>query len=959
MTQFYAVAAENTSGMNYFLAGAQDNGTQQFTDAGGLSTNEVTGGDGAFCFIDQDDNNFQISSFIRNVYFLLDESGNFVQDLSDDQNSGRFINPADYDNTANILYSAGNANELKRISGITTTPSSQETLSVSIDNGQISAIRAEANTANRIFVGTGVGSGNVYRIDNANSATPTVTNITSNITSVGNNVSSIDIGSNDNELIVTYSNFGAVSVWYTNDGGANWVNKDNDGSLPDMPVRWALFNPNNTQQVILATELGVWSTNNVTDSNPAWEQSSSNLANVRCDMLQYRDADRLVVVATHGRGVFTTNAFSGNDENPPQISSLSPADNTDNIRLDVNLSLTLNEAVGIETGNITIEEIDGGATFEVIDVSSGQVSFSNSNRTININPSSDFQPLTEYRILVDANSFSDDFNNFFEGISGDTWTFTTFDGDEPPIISSPIPDQHALVNASPIVIDLNSHFSDPDMDQIDFEVVSNSNQQLLATSILGSNLTISFASGVDGDGELTVQATSNSKSISSVFSVLVSFPDLFEQEGIVIGTTPSQVFTDISNSEIESADDFTVTSSSGNSWYLESISVQGSNNGNAPTQALFRIYRDDSGLPGDVFHESEVMSIVTTNDASDFLLYLDESLELPAGNYWLSVLSVQSFDPGSSQWFWQYTSSLADYARRDPDQLLDGIIDDVFELSGNNGDLIFSLQGSESISGPTGLELSEIDGLVQLSWIDNANTEIKYIIERSIGDENSFVVLDEVVADVESYTDEMPATNETIFYRVYAVDAADNNSGSVGGSILTLPDIPSLLEVTNATSMEFTVNWEVSDGATSFILDVSENENFSSFLDGFEGLELDELSATIEDRLSGTYFFRVASHNNAGQSMFSNVGTITLEPLSTLSKELAVYPNPTRQFLRVERIDPNMTVELYELSGKNVPVKSQKSNLEIILQMGELANGTYLLIIQTGDQRLTKTIVKK
>ena len=83
-----------------------------------------------------------------------------------------------------------------------------------------------------------------------------------------------------------------------------------------MPIRWALYNPANTDEVLLATEVGVWSVEDVNVSSPAWEVTSTALANVRCDMLQYRDSDGTVGVATHGRGVFTSQPFSG-VVNPP------------------------------------------------------------------------------------------------------------------------------------------------------------------------------------------------------------------------------------------------------------------------------------------------------------------------------------------------------------------------------------------------------------------------------------------------------------------------------------------------------------------------------------------------------------------------------------------------------------------------------------------------------------------
>jgi len=121
-------------------------------------------------------------------------------------------------------------------------------------------------------------------------------------------VSSIDFGSSDNELLVTLSNYDTKSVWYTSTQGAYWISKDeNSYGLPNIPVRYGIFNPLDKNQVFLATELGVWTSNDFNAINPNWTPTNANLANVRCDMLIYREADKKIVVATHGRGIFTTN----------------------------------------------------------------------------------------------------------------------------------------------------------------------------------------------------------------------------------------------------------------------------------------------------------------------------------------------------------------------------------------------------------------------------------------------------------------------------------------------------------------------------------------------------------------------------------------------------------------------------------------------------------------------------
>jgi PKD repeat protein len=84
-----------------------------------------------------------------------------------------------------------------------------------------------------------------------------------------------------------------------------------------MPVRWALFNPQNRNEVLLATELGVWYTASLNLASPNWVASNAGLATTRVDMLQYRSSDNLVIAATHGRGLFSCSNFTLNITQAP------------------------------------------------------------------------------------------------------------------------------------------------------------------------------------------------------------------------------------------------------------------------------------------------------------------------------------------------------------------------------------------------------------------------------------------------------------------------------------------------------------------------------------------------------------------------------------------------------------------------------------------------------------------
>ena len=315
VTQFYSAAIDPIN-TNIFIGGSQDNGSIFFSESGISNTNQITGGDGAFSFIDQTattatEGYYQITSVPFNYYYLYDYTLSSPQkwiQISASE-SGSFINPADYDDVNNVLYSFNGNNEItttilnadgadqglgENFLGTTAIIAVNE-----LTNQEVTHIRVSPyNEANRaLFIGTSAG------IIIKRTSDGTITEITNSL--VTGAVSSIEVGISDNELLATYSNYGVVSVWYSEDGGLNWKNKE--GNLPDMPVRWSLFNSLDRTEVLLATEVGVWRTSDITATVVSWEPASIGMGNVRVDMLQYRESDNLVLAATHGRGMFTSN----------------------------------------------------------------------------------------------------------------------------------------------------------------------------------------------------------------------------------------------------------------------------------------------------------------------------------------------------------------------------------------------------------------------------------------------------------------------------------------------------------------------------------------------------------------------------------------------------------------------------------------------------------------------------
>jgi photosystem II stability/assembly factor-like uncharacterized protein len=308
VTQYYAGAISSLAGSNNMLAGSQDNGTERFNQSGLGLTDRATGGDGAFCFIDEFSPNFQITSYVYNAYWRSFNSGNSFGGRFIDNSDGRFINPADYDSDLTILYACKDSRYVYRYKNVNTSVL-EETLEIRNLGGFASALKVSpyADTASTLFVAGG--SGKLFRADHADGSQPEIINEITGSNFPAGYLSCIQVGRSEDELMVTYSNYGIPSVFYTNDGGQNWVIKE--GDLPDMPIRWALFNPRDSNNVILATELGVWESHNFMDASPNWHPANNGLANVRVDMLQLRMSDYTIMAATHGRGVYTAQFAGG------------------------------------------------------------------------------------------------------------------------------------------------------------------------------------------------------------------------------------------------------------------------------------------------------------------------------------------------------------------------------------------------------------------------------------------------------------------------------------------------------------------------------------------------------------------------------------------------------------------------------------------------------------------------
>ncbi|MEO7310099.1 MAG: T9SS type A sorting domain-containing protein [Chitinophagaceae bacterium] len=301
ITQLYATAIHPTAGNNYFLDGCQDNGSHKYTAAGLNNVTSVSGGDGGFCHISPTNPNNQISSYTNNNYYISTDGGATFPSAVVSNGRGSFINPTDYD--GNNFYGADDAGAFFRWTNpqANATTGSQVTVA-NFSGATVTHVSISKLTANRVYFG--MDDGSVVRVNNANTANIGVITATPRSGSVSCIAST---AANEDSMLVSYSNYGGSKIFVSANGTAGGATfADITGNLPDMPVRWIMFDPRSSKMAIAATELGVWSCDDITVAIPQWSITSSGLARVRVDMLKYRSSDRTLLAATHGRGLFST-----------------------------------------------------------------------------------------------------------------------------------------------------------------------------------------------------------------------------------------------------------------------------------------------------------------------------------------------------------------------------------------------------------------------------------------------------------------------------------------------------------------------------------------------------------------------------------------------------------------------------------------------------------------------------
>ncbi|MCT4665675.1 MAG: T9SS type A sorting domain-containing protein [Flavobacteriales bacterium] len=344
-TQLYAVSVNQKQVTNTIVAGFQDNGnfvtrSANITDKWNMAYN----GDGGWSYVTEDEDDIYLSIQRGKVAkFTLDAQGNQVsfrrmEPAGLDPDDGLFIHPFAVDpvseNTMyyphkHDLYVYNNISSIQETGEKTPLTSGWNKVTgfdIASNKKMVSIHVTKANPGNVVYIGTDERA--VFKVENPNSNNPIITELP--YKDINNKTAyysgfTIDIASNPdngNELIFVNSNYTSRSLFYTSDGGTTVAkiggnleeNIDGSGNGPSMRSAEILTFSNGEKMYLAGSSVGLFGTAHLNGDSTKWYRVSPEIiGNTIIERIVYRKEDGLLLIATHGNGIYYANVNSVSD----------------------------------------------------------------------------------------------------------------------------------------------------------------------------------------------------------------------------------------------------------------------------------------------------------------------------------------------------------------------------------------------------------------------------------------------------------------------------------------------------------------------------------------------------------------------------------------------------------------------------------------------------------------------
>lgn len=299
-TQFYGADGHGSSGK--IVGGTQDNGTLKLEN-GSDNAYLTYGGDGGFCAIDDTNPNYVYGEYVALLMVGSSDGGQSVRsitaNLPDAGTNANFIAPfiLDPNNQARML--AGGAS-LWRTENVRAHSPSWTAIRPA-GSERISAIAVAPGQSQTVFVGQN--DGVVSKTTNGLAASPAWTDVSATLPDRYVTRIVFEPG-NANVVYACFGGWSADNLWRSLDGGATWTDVTSAAplGLPDVPIRGFAVHPANANRLFAGTEIGLFTSS---DRGATWTTQEYGPANVSIDEVVFMSGSHRLLLATHGRGLWT------------------------------------------------------------------------------------------------------------------------------------------------------------------------------------------------------------------------------------------------------------------------------------------------------------------------------------------------------------------------------------------------------------------------------------------------------------------------------------------------------------------------------------------------------------------------------------------------------------------------------------------------------------------------------
>ncbi|MBM2841391.1 MAG: 5'-Nucleotidase domain protein, partial [Bacteroidetes bacterium] len=186
------------------------------------------------------------------------------------------------------------------------------------DIRSMAVTRATYTATSKLYIGTS--DAKIYRLDNPRDAAAATSPV--NITGAAMPTGSVIVSgiavdpSDDKKVMVTFSNYGVSSIWYTTDASVAipvWSAVEGTISLPSIRSCAIVTRsaPNPTEYYV-GTSVGLFGTTSLSGGTTAWaREGSTSIKYAVVSSLSLRPFDNKFLVGTHGNGMFSTTVVTG------------------------------------------------------------------------------------------------------------------------------------------------------------------------------------------------------------------------------------------------------------------------------------------------------------------------------------------------------------------------------------------------------------------------------------------------------------------------------------------------------------------------------------------------------------------------------------------------------------------------------------------------------------------------